>query len=55
MNLSKDDVDVAENANPGKEGQLVITVQGSVNLQHFQQRGDVTIITVAAQSLPRRN
>lgn len=52
--LKQDDIDIAENPNPGKEGQLVITIQGSVNLQHFQQRGDVTIITVAPQELPKR-
>lgn len=54
MELTKNDVEIVENASPGKEGQLVITIQGSVNLQHLQQRGDVTIITVARQGLPRR-
>jgi hypothetical protein len=54
MRLNKDDIDVAENLNPGKDGQLVITIQGTVNLQHFQQRGDVTIITIAPQELPKR-
>jgi hypothetical protein len=55
MKLSEQDVGIVENPNPGKEGQLIITIQGSANLQHFQQRGDVTIITVAPQELPRRS